>query len=184
MEKYFIEIKPNSEAFRGHNIGWYTYANSIEEATPENPFVLPAQGDYDYDVTVVTVENTDGKEENVSRVKYTQGPWEIEPTHIDDPAFISDIHAPHQDNPSENGTDPTVATTWYRSVDGQAEANARLISAAPELFEALKTLMEWEGNEAGSYPDPDTQTEANLAWEKAANAITKAVGIKEYFEEN
>ena len=122
--------------------------------------------------------------ENVTRVKYTQGPWEVEPTHIDDPAFISDIHAPHQDNPSENGTDPTVATTWYRSVDGQAEANARLISAAPELFEALKTLMEWEGNEAGSYPDPDTQTEANLAWEKAANAITKAVGIKEYFEEN
>ena len=62
MEKYFIEIKPNSEAFRGHNIGWYTYANSIEEATPENPFVLPEQGDYDYDVTVVTVENTDGEE--------------------------------------------------------------------------------------------------------------------------
>ena len=68
MEKYFIEIKPNSEAFRGHNIGWYTYANSIEEATPENPFVLPEQGDYDYDVTVVTVENTDGKEEQRSKV--------------------------------------------------------------------------------------------------------------------
>ena len=62
QDKYFIEIKPNSEAFRGHNIGWYTYANSIEEATPENPFVLPAQGDYDYDVTVVTVENTNGEE--------------------------------------------------------------------------------------------------------------------------
>ena len=73
-------------------------------------------------------------------MKYTQGPWEFRQTRIDDSAFISDIHAPHQDNPKENGTDPTVATTWYRSVDGQAEANARLISVAPELLECLR---EW-----------------------------------------
>ncbi len=110
-------------------------------------------------------------------MEYTQGPWEIEPTSIGDPAFISDIHAPHQDNPSENGTDPTVATTWHRPSQGEDEANARLISAAPELFEALKTLMEWEGNEAGSYPDPDTQTEANLVWGKAFKAIAKATGV-------
>jgi len=74
-------------------------------------------------------------------MKYTQGPWEFRQTRIDDSAFISDIHAPHQDNPSENGTDPAVATTWYRSIDGQAEANARLISAAPELFEAIKEVV-------------------------------------------
>ncbi len=54
--------------------------------------------------------------------------------------FISDIHAPHQDNPSENGTDPVVATTSYRHIGGEAEANARLISAAPELLECLR---EW-----------------------------------------
>jgi len=161
---------------------WEVEANSPEEA--EEKFGSEGTVISDESNESETIEVTLNEKENVSRVKYTQGPWEVEPTHIDDPAFISDIHAPHQDNPRKNGTNPTVATTWHRPSQGEDEANARLISAAPELFEALKTLMEWEGNEAGSYPDPDTQTEANLAWEKATNAITKAVGIKEYFEEN
>ena len=101
---------------------------------------------------------------------YTKGPWEIRPTHLNDSAFVSDIHAPYQDDSSVNGTDPTVATTWYRSVDGQAEANARLISAAPELLECLQ---EWNSlminSGAEGFDEIVEQTE---------KAITKAVGIK------
>ena len=103
-------------------------------------------------------------------MKYTQGPWEIEPTSIGDPAFISDIHAPHQDNPRKNGTKPTVATTWHRPSQGEDEANARLISAAPELLECLQ---EWNSlminSGAEGFDEIVEQTE---------KAITKAVGIK------
>tara|TARA_R100000656_G_scaffold116428_1_gene89552 strand:- start:20 stop:562 length:543 start_codon:yes stop_codon:yes gene_type:complete len=104
------------------------------------------------------------------KMKYTQGPWEIEPTSIGDPAFISDIHAPHQDNPRKNGTNPTVATTWHRPSQGEDEANARLISAAPELLECLQ---EWNSlminSGAEGFDEIVEQTE---------KAITKAVGIK------
>ena len=72
---------------------------------------------------------------------YTQGPWKIQQTRIDDIAFVSDIHAPHQDNPSENGTDPTIATTWHRPCEGQAEANARLIAASPLMHEAITRFL-------------------------------------------
>jgi len=74
-------------------------------------------------------------------VKHTQGPWEIRATRIDDNAFTSDIQAPNQDNPSQSGSNPTVATTWYRPDDGEAEANARLIASAPDLLECLQNLV-------------------------------------------
>ena len=74
-------------------------------------------------------------------MKHTQGPWEIRATRIDDNAFIYDIHAPHQDNPSQSGSNPTVATTWYRPDDGEAKANARLIASAPDLLECLQNLV-------------------------------------------
>jgi len=74
-------------------------------------------------------------------VKHTQGPWEIRATRIDDNAFTSDIQAPNQDNPSQSGSNPTVATTWYRPDDGEAKANARLIASAPDLLECLQNLV-------------------------------------------
>ena len=74
-------------------------------------------------------------------MKHTQGPWEIRATRIDDNAFISDIQAPNQDNPSQSGSNPTVATTWYRPDDGEAKANARLIASAPDLLECLQNLV-------------------------------------------
>ena len=102
-------------------------------------------------------------------MKYTQGPWEIEPTSIGDPAFISDIHAPHQDNPRKNGTNPTVATTWHRPSQGEDQANARLISEAPELLECLQ---EWNSlminSGAEGFDEIVEQTE---------KVIAKATGI-------
>ena len=114
---------------------------------------------------------------------YTKGPWEIRPTHRNDSAFVSDIHAPYQDDSSVNGTDPTVATTWYRHIEGQAEANARLISAAPELFEAIKEVV-WALESYCNDWNSTQPTDVTVCLPQLKIAMAKAVGIKEYFEEN
>ena len=106
-------------------------------------------------------------------MKHTQGPWEIRATRIDDNAFISDIQAPNQDNPSQSGSNPTVATTWYRPDDGEAEANARLIAAAPDLLEALNELVNWFGMDRSDW---DGWEGVNEVLDSASNAIAKATG--------
>jgi hypothetical protein len=49
-----------------------------------------------------------------------------------------------------------------------ADANARLIAAAPELLEALKGMMEWARRVKGSNPGPEVF--------EASAAIAKATG--------
>jgi len=53
-------------------------------------------------------------------------------------------------------------------VQARAEANARLISAAPDLLEALQMLLQQEPREADSYD--------RAMWENARAAIAKATG--------
>jgi len=55
-------------------------------------------------------------------------------------------------------------------------ANLRLAASAPALLEALIQLMEWEGDEPGTYTDPDTQDRAIVVWQDAFDAIAKAKG--------
>ena len=159
---------------------WEVEANSPEEA--EEKFGSEGTVISDESNESETIEVTLNEKENVSRVKYTQGPWEVEPTSIDDPAFISDIHAPHQDNPRKNGTNPTVATTWHRPSQGEDEANARLISAAPELFEAIKEVV-WALESYCDDWNSTHPTDVTVCLPQLKIAMAKAVGIKEYFEE-
>ena len=116
-------------------------------------------------------------------MQHTQGSWAISDTSIKDGSggFISDIHAPNQDNPSlENGTDPTVATTWYRAIEGEEEANARLIASAPDLLKALKDLLasleniDWEHLDWIDRQDNEEPTSKQIPWELAKKAIAKA----------
>ena len=60
--------------------------------------------------------------------KHTPGPWEAHKTHYGDDRTW-DVSSPLR----------TVAT--INDGDGLAEANARLIAAAPELLEALEILV-------------------------------------------
>lgn len=64
--------------------------------------------------------------------KHTKGPWKVE--------YETDITG--TENDPENGCVGVVdvAHVYLRTVAGRTEANARLISAAPELLEVLREL--------------------------------------------
>lgn len=82
--------------------------------------------------------------------KHTSGPWTV------NARYISEVDAP-------NGL--TVASCWHANTDGQtiivtdvnpvsleeSAANARLISKAPELLDALRDVLEDAHEEA--YPE-------------------------------
>lgn len=67
--------------------------------------------------------------------KHTPGPWE---------ADLSDPHATEYPIHSQDRIE--IATVWHYTIaaDGVAEtqANARLIAAAPEMYEAIKHYCE------------------------------------------
>jgi hypothetical protein len=62
-------------------------------------------------------------------VGYTPGPWFVERGHDEDGAETETLHICHAGTVCEN---TTVCQVW-----NDAEANARLIAAAPELYDEL-----------------------------------------------
>jgi hypothetical protein len=108
--------------------------------------------------------------------KHTPGPWysAYSKTNEFGGGNIRSDH--HVDGP---GALLLVAGTMFHDyeVDREEElANLHLAASAPELLAALEQLMEWEGDEAGSYPEDDTQQRANEVWQDAFDAIAKATG--------
>ena len=96
----------------------------------------------------------------VSTGKHTPGPWQ---TALDnDAVYIAGETM--QDQPEEGrNLCPVIAKIVYAEVQGgqdQAETNARLIAAAPELLEALVGLLDLAENEAWSGGIIDTAREA------------------------
>lgn len=94
--------------------------------------------------------------------------------------------APWTKNEWENGnTDinigaigtPLIATVKFRDVSlNELEANARLISCAPELLEALKEALEI-AREPDSYRSMEERETAIINWKiQAKKAISKAIG--------
>lgn len=77
---------------------------------------------------------------------FTQGPWRIDKSRVEELAkdFEVDsdfpIVAPAREN---SGKDWIVAATIGGICEGTEEANARLISAAPDLLAACKAAYAW-----------------------------------------
>jgi hypothetical protein len=62
--------------------------------------------------------------------KHTPGPWQVEPNPFESAPMVS----------TENRTIAKVLY-WGGSEDGEVNANAHLIAAAPELLEALEDIL-------------------------------------------
>lgn len=63
----------------------------------------------------------------------TPGPWILIPAEYENTIY-------HVEGQSDY---PTVAAVFFRNTDEEAEANARLIAAAPELLEVVDDLLAW-----------------------------------------
>lgn len=101
--------------------------------------------------------------------KHTPEPWEttahskstdFEPRHCT-------VTAPHADGRKIH---KLIAIVYYGETDAEREANARLITAAPELLAALELCSSLIG------PAGHPAAVDSTAWAKARAAIAKATG--------
>ena len=101
-----------------------------------------------------------------SEAKFTPGPWRIRSGRS---GVKSDISC--EDRPD------TLATTAFHGwTTNELEANARLIAAAPEMFEALKITMDSVAILATGRCPADLVQERIALLEQARAAIAKAKG--------
>lgn len=97
----------------------------------------------------------------MSERKWTPGPWVIEGRPPNMKVFFS-------------GTIPGNRRSPCMMLDDDQEANANLIAAAPDLFEALETLLRKFKNCARSHGNDDETIEEATAPTRAA--LAKARG--------
>jgi len=101
-------------------------------------------------------------------VKHTRGPW----THAGQ-GNITGV----ENDPKNGCIGPVdVCCVYLRTVKGRSEANARLISAAPDLLESLRAFVSpWDGDSV-----EEIESQSGLATsvriEQARAAIAKATG--------
>ena len=96
-------------------------------------------------------------------VQHTPGPWHTrKPEESNGYVWINPI----------DGCCGEIATAWPVKTDAEAEANARLIAAAPDLLDALQALYalpEYDGTKV-------TSTHRISVKEKVRAALSKATG--------
>ena len=115
-------------------------------------------------------------------IQHTPTPWSIKCQEDLDPEGNGYIWAIKGKRLSE---EKNLNGGWKHYVQNPAvansEANAEFIIRAcnshDALLAALMQLMEWEGDEAGFYPEDDTQQRANEVWQDAFDAVAKARGV-------
>jgi hypothetical protein len=111
--------------------------------------------------------------------KHTPGPWEA--IHTTSAGW--NVRRRHE-RPSYTGLAPVCSMAWWQFdipgiIDEEiSAANARLIAAAPELLEALRSVLKYYAPSALECAewalDGNSQTDAILR--KARAAIAKAIG--------
>lgn len=108
--------------------------------------------------------------------QHTPGPWEAHQGVDDDHPTVWDVTSRH--NHRDYGETPKgwfVATVHEVTDEAGAEADARLIAAAPELLEALEAAIP----HMSAPLDSDDQSASALAYRRARTAISKARATNE-----
>lgn len=77
----------------------------------------------------------------MSEKKHTPGPWSVSQKNTDPDAAFADEHYQISGAPFGHAA-PWIAETYGGLLRGQAEANARLIAAAPELLALLEEVVQ------------------------------------------
>jgi hypothetical protein len=105
----------------------------------------------------------------MSESKHTPGPWEVDP-----PGHPLDCHG------ILDADELGLAETHGREGKGEEEANAHLIAAAPEMYEALEELVNSEANVDPDETYSDKYGRLDMgkgaAIRKAQAALKKALG--------
>ena len=89
-------------------------------------------------------------------MKHTPGPWSVERRSAEDVRIV------------DGNPNTTIATlgNWLPEFRAERDANARLISAAPDMFEALERTLSWlasyQANAAMADNGPYMQARAAL----------------------
>ena len=107
----------------------------------------------------------------MDKATYTTGPWYVGAQN--DGLFI--IDQPPRPAPADHPADipgVTIIGVVYDNVfddagASQGTANARLIAAAPEMFEALQDILEYSGGAASALDDEYVMDRARAALSKA-----------------
>jgi len=97
--------------------------------------------------------------------RWTPGPWEVGTDDTNGQAIVRNQHI-------------EVATCWHHcvgSIEKEMRANAHLIAAAPELYEALELLAAWGPPCCLSVDEART---FNADHEKARAVLAKARGAQ------
>ena len=99
--------------------------------------------------------------------KHTPGPWHTrKPEESNGYVWINPI----------DGCCGEIATAWPLTTDAEAEANARLMAAAPELLEALQEIADSDRYEITCLKDDKPRYAHGKYAEIALHAIAKATG--------
>lgn len=88
---------------------------------------------------------------------FTPGPWRIDP----DATFIGDHYV------GTDQADIALMADWSIDLEPEQWANARLIAAAPDLYDALRLVLDTYGY--------DSSTDSSI-WQTVTSAIAKAEG--------
>ena len=104
----------------------------------------------------------------MSNANHTPGPWIVEASSVSNSVKIVEDKFRGYEIGSVWSHNPMSSGAQYIPLADVAEANARLIAAAPEFLEALEALCKiQEDGDVVSWADE---------WDKARSAIAKARG--------